>query len=125
MMLFAVRVFNIGISFSSLQIFFLFNGLSFKTREQNTANLWDSFLVDELKSLVDCVWAYDSAFASVEHDSAHARLSAFGLFVFGEEFLIFDYELERHISIFEDQDFLLHHLFVFFNCLISDFIHKA
>lgn len=48
MMLFAVRVFNIGISFSSLQIFFLFNGLSFKTREQDTANLWDSFLVDEL-----------------------------------------------------------------------------
>ena len=48
MMLFAVRVFNIRVTTGCFFLIFLFNGLSFKTREQNTAYFWDSFLVNEL-----------------------------------------------------------------------------
>ena len=53
-------------------LFLLVHWLLRKAREQHRPNLWDCLLYHQLQPLINGVRAYDSAFACVQNDTAHA-----------------------------------------------------
>lgn len=100
-------------------------GLLGERREQGSSDLGNRLLVDKLQALIDGVRAHNAAFAGVQKNATHARVSALDVAVLREEAVRVDDKLEGHVAVLEELDFLLHEGLVLFSCLLVDLINEG